>query len=138
MTNDKLAAGQIYKAREMNAFVGGKHQGGIRYAGNFPDIRRIGIIIGGGENAIYDDEIRGDTITYIGEGLIGDQKLRIGNRALVWAQLTGIPVHVFLNLGKSTYEYHGRFIVTAVATTIAPDRDGNDRGVFVYTMEKTR
>ncbi len=138
MKSGQLIVGETYKAREMNGFIGGKHQGGIRYAGNFPDIRRIGVIIGGGESAIYDDKIHGSTITYIGEGLTGDQKLRIGNRALVWAHLTSIPVHVFVNRGKSTYEYRGPHSVSAVSTTIAPDQHEHDRGVFVYTLERER
>ncbi len=138
MNEQRFAVGEICSARSMNDFIGGKHQGGIRYAGNFPDIRRIGVIIGGGEDAIYDDEIHGSTITYIGEGLTGDQKLRIGNRALVWAHLTDIAVHVFLFRGKSTYEYWGVHNVRSVATTIAPDSRGDERGVFVFELEKSR
>lgn len=126
--------GQTFTANEMNDFIGGKHQGGIRYSGNFPDLRRIGIVIGGGADAIYPDELHGSTITYIGEGQEGEQKLTYGNRALVWAHFHEMPVHVFINRGKSRYEYRGEYRVRSVTTTIAPDRHNLDRSVFAFEL----
>ena len=133
---DHLTSGETYTANEMNDFIGGKHQGGIRYSGNFPAIRRIGVIIGGGADAIYPDEVHGVTITYIGEGQIGDQKLAMGNRALVWAHFHDIPVHVFINQSKNHYLCLGPHKVEAVSTTIAPDRNAADRGVFSFELER--
>lgn len=78
----ELQEGRTYTASEMNHFIGGKHQGGIRYSGDFPAIERIGVIIGGGADAIYDDQLHGQSITYVGEGQSGDQKLTFGNQAL--------------------------------------------------------
>ena len=131
---DHLTPGETYNANQMNDFIGGKHQGGIRYAGTFPGIQRIGVIIGGGADAIYPDEMHGGTITYIGEGQVGDQKLAMGNRALVWAHFHDIPVLVFINLAKNRYRYIGPHWVTAVSSTIAPDRNDADRGAFSFEL----
>ncbi|MHB9150710.1 MAG: hypothetical protein ACYC33_11675 [Thermoleophilia bacterium] len=81
--SDHPETGDVCTAGRMNDFIGGKHQGGIRYSGNFPDIHRIGVVIGGGVDAIYADELHGGAVRYIGEGQEGDQKLAYGNRALV-------------------------------------------------------
>lgn len=133
---DSLTPGATYTAVEMNDFIGGKHQGGIRYSGNFPDIHRIGVIIGGGADAIYRDEIHGGTITYFGEGQKGDQKLAMGNRALVWAHFNDIPVHVFVNLAKNRYEYRGPHQIVAISATIARDRSDSERGAFSFELER--
>ncbi len=132
---DQLASGKDCTANQINTFIGGKHQGGIRYSGTFPDLDRIGVIIGGGKDAIYEDEIHGSTIRYVGEGLTGDQKLRIGNRALVWAHLTGMQVHVFINEAKNRYRYRGPHRVKSVSTSIEPDINDGPRGVFVFILE---
>jgi hypothetical protein len=130
----ELKFGEVCTANRMNDFVGGKHQGGIRYSGNFPDLRRIGIIIGGGADAIYPDELHVGSIAYIGEGQEGDQKLTFGNRALAWAHLIGMPVHVFIHRNKNSYEYRGPHLVETVAAMIASDRNKNDRGAFVFGL----
>lgn len=128
--------GQICTANEMNEFIGGKHQGGIRYAGHFPNIERIGVVIGGGTDAIYADQLHLDSITYVGEGQRGDQQLTFGNRALVWAHFHQIPAHVFINRGKNRYEYRGKRTVEEVSATVVVDRDKSDRGVFVFELSK--
>ena len=126
--------GDILSAGAMNSFVLGKHQGGIRYSGNFPDIKRIAVLLGGGADAIYDDEYREDVIRYMGEGQQGDQQLTYGNRALVWAFLTEMPVHVFLRRDKNRYRYCGSCGVQAAGCTVAPDRNARDRGAFVFEL----
>ena len=132
----QLDPGRTYTANQMNHFIGGKHQGGVRYSGTFPDLQRIGVIIGGGADAIYPDELHGDTITYIGEGQKGDQKLSFGNRALTWAHFHDIPIHVFINRGKNRYEYRSPHRVQSVAATIAADRNETDRGAFAYELRR--
>lgn len=133
---DHLILGETYTANQMNDFIGGKHQGGIRYSGNFPDLHRIGVIIGGAADAIYPDELHGGTITYIGEGQVGDQKLAMGNRALVWAHFHDLPVHVFINRAKNRYEYRGPHQVVAISATITPDRNDAARGAFSFELER--
>lgn len=132
---DQLTPGETYTANQMNDFIGGKHQGGIRYSGMFPDIKRIGVIIGGGADAIYPDEMHSGTITYIGEGQVGDQKLAMGNRALVWAHFHDILVHVFINLAKNRYHYRGAYSIASVSVSIANDRHEVERGVLVFELE---
>jgi hypothetical protein len=131
-----LEAGRVYTANQMNDFIGGKHQGGIRYSGNFPDIKRIGVVIGGGADAIYADQLHRDSITYIGEGQRGDQQLTFGNRALVWAHFQQIPAHVFINLGKNRYEYRGPHIVENVSAAVAVDRDESNRGALAFQLRR--
>jgi hypothetical protein len=131
----QLTMGETYTASQMNDFIGGKHQGGIRYSESFPDIRRLGVIIGGGVDAIYPDELHGGSITYIGEGQVGDQKLAMGNRALVWAHFNDFPVHVFINLAKNCYQYRGAHRVAMVSATIALDRSDGQRGAFSFTLQ---
>ncbi|HZJ03824.1 MAG TPA: hypothetical protein VFE20_09180 [Thermoleophilia bacterium] len=129
-----LQSGHTYTANEMNEFIGGKHQGGIRYSGDFPDLQRMGVVIGGGAEAIYADRVGEHAVFYYGEGQEGDQKLSSGNRALVWAHFHSIPVHVFLNQGKNRYEYIGAHQVEAVRATVAEDRSGRDRGAFLFRL----
>lgn len=132
---DRLIPGETYTTNQMTDFIGGRHQGGIRYSGTFPDVKRIGVIIGGGADAIYADQLHGSSITYIGEGQEGDQMLSFGNRALVWAHLTGVLVHVFINRGKNRYEYRGPHHVAGVSATIATDRTDTDRGAFSFELQ---
>ena len=127
----------MYSANEMNDFIGGKHQGGIRYSGNFPEIRRIGVIIGGGADAIYDDQLHHGSISYVGEGQRGDQHLTFGNRALVWAHFNQLPAHVFINRGKNSYVYRGPHAVSGVSATVALDSDEAERGAFVFELERS-
>jgi hypothetical protein len=129
-----LEAGRTYTAKQMNEFIGGKHQDGIRYSGQFPDIQRIGVIIGGGADAIYDDQLQGDSIFYVGEGQQGDQDLTYGNRALVWSHFHRIAAHVFFNRGKNRYEYRGPHSVSAVSATVALDRLDAERGAFLFEL----
>jgi hypothetical protein len=133
-----MKTGEIYTAKEVNGFIGGKHQGGIRYSGDFPNLDRIGVIVGGGKDAIYPDELRGETVRYIGEGQEGDQKLAYGNRALVWAQFEGVSIHVYVSLGGNRYKCLGPHRVASAAATIAPDSKGSDRGAFVFELVATR
>ena len=133
----ELIAGNTYSAKQMNEFIGGKHQGGIRYSGNFPELKRIGVIIGGGADAIYDDEVRRKSITYVGEGQLADQRLTFGNRALVWAHFNDQQVHVFVNEGKNRYRYLGSHSVVGVSATTAQDRNENQRGAFTFDLVST-
>lgn len=134
MSPDAKVGSMLY-ANEMNDFIGGKHHGGIRYSGRFPNIERIGVIIGGGTNAIYPDELHRGSINYIGEGQEDDQRLTFGNRTLAWAHLHDLPVHVFINRGKNRYQYQGPHHVVAVSVTVAPDRDDEPRGAFRFELE---
>jgi hypothetical protein len=134
--DDQPETGELCTANRMNDFIGGRHQGGIRYSGNFPDLRRIEVIIGGGADAIYPDEMHGGTIRYIGEGQEGDQKLAYGNRALVWAYLQEMPIHVFVNGGRNFYHYRGPHHAASVPGTIVVNRKGADRGAFAFDLVK--
>ncbi|MBN1459519.1 MAG: hypothetical protein JXA57_08275 [Armatimonadetes bacterium] len=129
-----LLSGQTCTADEMNGFIRGKHQGGIRYSGNFPDYGRIGVVIGGGADAIYSDEQVEDTILYVGEGQRGDQKLTFGNRALAWAFFHELPVHVFVRNGRDRYSYRGAHLIGSIRCGMAPDCTGRQRGVFRFEL----
>jgi hypothetical protein len=131
---DLLMVGQTCTADEMNDFIKGKHQGGIRYSGNYPDYECIGVVIGGGADAIYPDENRGDVVRYIGEGQRGNQKLTFGNRALTWAFLTELPVHLFVRAAKNSYSYGGAYVVDSVESVISGDCTGVERGAFCFEL----
>lgn len=122
MNFDRLTGGQNCRVRVMNVCAGGSQRGGIRCQGDFPDTRRSGIIIGDGENAVY-----GDAIASIGERPVGNEKLRIGCGALVWAHLTTVPI---LLRSKCSNGRPDAYSVSAVSRTFAAAKSGIFRGVF--------
>jgi hypothetical protein len=132
--SDLQMVGQTCTADEMNDFIKGKHQGGIRYSGNYPDYERIGVVVGGGADAIYPDEHRGDVVRYVGEGQRGNQKLTFGNRALAWAFLNELPMHVFVRAAKNSYSYSGSYLVESVESAISDDCTGAERGAFCFEL----
>lgn len=76
----------------------------------------------------------GISILYVGEGQEGDQKLARGNRALTWAYFEELPVHVFLYRGVNQYKYQGPHAVQEISASIGQDRNGDDRGAFVFRL----
>lgn len=127
--------GHTYGNAGISVALGTKHQGGIRYSGNFPDVREVAVILTTTRDAIYRDEVNARVVNYVGEGQSGNQRLERGNRVLTWCYFEGKPVHAFKRLEKNRFEYLGRYRVGGVSARAEPDRTRRSRGVFVFRLE---
>ena len=103
-------AGSLLSWAEVNRthrIQNGVYQRGGRLISLLTDFGRI--------NPCYPDEQneRGDTISYTGEGRRGDQHLSPGNRALLAAVETGHAVPLFNKLSVGRWQHMGYWYVAA-------------------------
>ena len=82
----------------------------------------------------YVEELRGDTLIYMGEGLRSDQDLRRGNLALYLHPLQKYPLYAFQRLARNVYECLGSGRVSGVSEGRALDRDNQSRRVFLFDI----
>ena len=135
-----LTVGQTYSSDVIEKHFGLKNQGGIRYSGNWPNIKNLTVFLSEGQTkaAIYPDRISKDgVLEYVGEGPSGDQKLQRGNRALTWGYLQREAVRAFRFVRVGIWEYMGQFRIDRVETRVDMDRELRARGAFVFVMEKS-
>lgn len=123
--NRKLDIHGIYK---------GQSQGGISTPSGFPVI--FIFTSDAGEQHGYKDEYRDDGVFwYTGEGQIGDMKMEAGNKAILEHAKNMKAIHVF----EYTRKAHVRFIGTAECLgyheETRPDREGQERNVFVFHLD---
>lgn len=140
MTDSKkgTVTGHRYSNERVSRMLGGRNQGGIRYAGRFPAITDVGVIMGTSPDAIYADDSTGSKLLYVSEGLHGYQSMKRGNKVLVWCHCNGTPVHAFRQDGTDSILYLGLHQVTSVGTRIEPDKEGKARAVFVFELARTK
>ncbi|MEE1950170.1 HNH endonuclease [Pseudomonas alcaligenes] len=123
--NRKSDIHEIYK---------GQAQGGISTPKDFPVV--FIFTSDAGEQHGYRDEYRDDGVFwYTGEGQVGDMKMEAGNKAILEHVKNKKIIHVF----EYTRKAHVRFLGTAECLgyheETRPDRDGQDRKVFVFHLD---
>jgi 5-methylcytosine-specific restriction enzyme A len=112
----------------------GQTQGGISTPKEFPVV--FIFTSDAGEQHGYRDEYRDDGVFwYTGEGQVGDMKMEAGNKAILEHAKNKKTIHVF----EYTRKAHVRFLGTAECLghhqETRPDRDGQDRNVFVFHLD---
>ena len=127
--------GQTYDRRsEIHAPFGGGRQSGISSSAQAPVV----FLFTGdsGEQYGYRDAIdEHGVFSYTGEGQIGDMTLTGGNLAIANHAAKGKALHLFKSLGKGKGQrYIGEFACAGYSWGRGPDREGNDRKVFVFRL----
>ena len=127
--------GREYKrSTEIHGRYGGQGQGGISTPKNSPFI--FVFTSDAGEQHGYRDEYREDGVFwYTGEGQVGDMKMASGNKAILEHAQNNKTIHVFEYTKKSYVRYIGTAECLGYHEEIRPDREGNDRSVFVFHLD---
>lgn len=119
---------------EIHEIFKGQAQGGISTPKDFPVV--FIFTSDAGEQHGYRDEYRDDGVFwYTGEGQVGPMKMEAGNKAI----LEHAKNNKILNVFEYTRKAHVRFLGTAECLgyheEIRPDREGQDRSVFVFHLD---
>jgi len=127
--------GELYNRRQdIHALFGGQQQGGISSPKDFP---YVFIFTGDQGHAYgYKDGWNHDGLYYYtGEGQVGDQGLRMGNKAILDHQKNGKELLLF-KYEKTTglVRHEGQMECVGYHEAERPDREGNPRKVLVFEL----
>ena len=133
-----LAPGDKLVRRDLHARYGGSWYGGIEPSSKTPNVllftdRAAGKRFGYSFDGWHPDT----TFHYTGEGQVGDQLMREGNRAIRDHRERGRALRLFEKDGTSVI-YVGEFEVPDDGHWLideAPDRNGMKRAVFVFRLK---
>jgi len=127
--------GREYKRNtEIHIQYGGQRQGGISTPRDHPFIFLF--TSDAGEQHGYRDEYRADGIFwYTGEGQVGDMKMASGNKAIFEHSQNNKTIYVFEYTRKSYVRYLGTAEYLGYHEETRPDRENNDRNVFVFHLD---
>lgn len=86
---------------------------------------------------VYHDHWTADgDYMYSGEGKNGDQKLTLGNKAIVDAQRDGKCIHLFVKFSPQEYYYQGVFSLVDYMYEDEKDELGNTRKEYKFRLRK--
>ena len=126
--------GQEYNRRtDIQEPYGGQARGGISTPKNFSMI--FIFTSDSGEQYGYRDEYRDGIFWYTGEGQIGDMKMRAGNKAILEHAKNGKTIYVFEYTRKAYVRYVGSANCLDYHEEMRPDRNGDNRKVFVFHLD---
>ena len=77
----------------------------------------------------------GDYI-YSGEGKTGNQKMSLGNKAIVDAERDGKAIHLFVKFSPQEYYYQGQFYLVEYTYEDDTDETGNKRKEYKFRLRK--
>lgn len=85
----------------------------------------------------YADSWQDDTLYYVGHGQIGDQQMKMSNKALNESHQNNMQVFLFESPKKDVYRYEGR-VYLAAEPFMKQDVDinGDYRNVIVFPLKK--
>jgi hypothetical protein len=130
---DELVPGKSYIRTELREAFGGNRQRGIV---TLPKHNAI-FLMPSRKNKDIGYEARWDDGVYYlsGEGLTGDQKLTVGNKALKESIGTDKPIYLFeplLNKEPYTHIFHSQVKCIECEERRGPDKDGNLRKMYRF------
>lgn len=126
--------GELYnRRREIHDLFGGQQQGGISTPSQFP---YVFIFTGDQGHAYgYRDGWHSDGLYYYtGEGQIGNQELKRGNKAILDHQRNGKELLLFQYEGIGLTRFVGQMECVGYHEAERPDREGNPRKVLVFEL----
>lgn len=87
-------------------------------------------------NGIYEDHWAGDVLHYTGQGQIGDQELKSGNKSIIDAASRGLTIHLFEVFKPKRFYYHG-IVELESHPYIAEQLDinKNNRKVYMFPLK---
>ncbi|KKL57875.1 hypothetical protein LCGC14_2231050, partial [marine sediment metagenome] len=127
--------GKEYKRKkDIHGQYGGQEQGGISTPKNHAVIFLF--TSDTGEQLGYNDEYRDDGIFwYTGEGQIGNMNMASGNKAILEHAQNRKRIYVFEYIRTAFVRYIGSAECLGYHEETRPDREGNDRTVFVFHLD---
>lgn len=150
MTNEIISEfpiipGQVILKKEVHKLVGGSDQHAMTSCQNKSAFLIFHDPVTSKKNRydLWEGEQADGTFSYTGQGLVGDQKLTMSNRGLVFAAENGQPIHFFVRppLGVkrdkgNPYTYVGQVALEPpyFEVKVAPDTNGEERNVFVFRL----
>ena len=124
---------EYHRKTEIHAVYGGQAQGGISTPKNHPFI--FIFTSDTGEQHGYKDEFLDGLFWYTGEGQVGDMRMASGNKAILNHVEDNKLIHVFEYTRKAYVRYVGTADCLGYKEQIRPDREGNERKVFVFQLD---
>jgi hypothetical protein len=113
----------------------GGREGGIRFRGSTSSrIDRMAIIQTSTGRHPYHEQRDGDVLLYMGQGKRGDQRMSNRNLALAQHLSQKFPLYAFEGTAIDTYRCLGRAVVEQISEARAPDEEGKDRRVYIFTL----
>lgn len=113
--------------------------GGARYRGIAPSGDHPLIFLFTGESGTehgYEDEFRGETFVYTGEGRKGDMEMERGNKAILQHQEDGRQLHLFEDTEEAwKVTYLGQFEYVDHFRQRLPDTNGDMRTAIRFELE---
>lgn len=146
VTSDEwnVTPGDHLTRAQRNALYGGAVYGGIQPSNSTPNVFVYSDPAAGGEIYPYDGwSPDHEVFLYTGEGRLGDQQLRGGNKALLQHESAGRSVRLFVakglveGTGEKNHVYIGEFRVDPsdpFRVEPAPDDVGDERTVLVFRL----
>lgn len=140
-----VAPGDILSRDERSLRYGGATQGGIQPSSSTPNVF-IYSDPGAGSTYGYNFDgwtSDGSAFLYTGEGRTGDQRMRVGNAAILNHRNVGRSLRLFVAEGLAAGTrtkvqlYVGEFETDSSSpyrVAVAPDQDGAERNVFVFRL----
>lgn len=130
--NPGLKIGDVITNDQLHECFGGRKMSGMRYN----KTAGVQVLVADYTNDTYLDKWFGDVLQLTGTGQIGDQTLSDQyNRRVAESGSNGIELHLFQVFKTTEYTYCG--VVTlddAPYTETQPDKNGNDRLVYVFPI----
>jgi len=126
--------GHIYnRKQDLHAEFGGSSRSGIASCKNHPFVF---LFTGsGGESYGYRDEWRDGLFLYSGEGQVGDQQMKAGNRAILEHAKKKKELLLFSKAGSGHVIFEGKFHCVGWETRFGPDRNGNTRQLIIFHLK---
>lgn len=133
--NPHFEIGLEYRRKsDIHETYGGQRQSGISTPRDVPAVFLF--TSDAGEQHGYKDEYRPNGLFwYTGEGQVGDMKMEGGNKAILDHVENKKSLHVFEYTRKAHVRYLGSAECLGYHEEIRPDREGNDRTVYVFHLD---
>jgi hypothetical protein len=129
-----LEPGDRIRRLDLHERYGGGGQGGIAPSAQTPNVLVFSDSRAGEKYGYVFDGWRENIFHYTGEGQVGDQLMRSGNRAIRDHEQDGRALRVFKGV-RGTVEYDGEFRqIASPYYAEAPDRNGDTRQVIVFQL----
>lgn len=127
-----LRIGQVINNSELTNLFQVRNTSGIRYNKTTNTVALVADFTKG----LYPDHWIGDVLYFAGEGQTGDQDIKQRlNARLANSKTSGLEIHLFVVKEAGCYIYTGRATVAgAPHTEIQPDKNGNDRIVWMFPL----
>ncbi|WP_459808533.1 HNH endonuclease [Halopiger thermotolerans] len=130
----ELEEGETYHRVELHEKYGGARYRGIAPCSDYP---YVFLFTGDeGKEHGYEDEFRGDTFVYTGEGREGDMEMTQGNKAIRDHHDDGRELHLFESNDEAwSVTYLGQFEYVDCFTEELPDTNDNPRDAIRFKLE---